>query len=75
MTKYKIPLSLTFDGFAIVEANDEDEAELIALCDVTATIGNVYNGGNDKITNYEFDFHGYTNRRSNESSENEDEIF
>lgn len=74
MKKYKIPLVLTFDGFAVVEAKGEDEAEQIALWNIGATIGNVYNGGNDKIIDYDFDFHGYAERRSNESIENCDEI-
>ncbi len=67
--KYRVPLKLTFDGFAIVEAIDEEDAEQIACHHMGADLGHVSTGYSDKIYDYEFDLHANVERRDNESIE------
>lgn len=67
--KYRVPLKLTFDGFAIVEAVDEEDAEYIACYHMGANLGHVSDGACNKITDHEFDIHANVERRDNESIE------
>lgn len=64
---YRVPLKLTFDGFAVVRAKDEEEAEEIALTWIRANLDHVSDGGCDQIINHEFDLHGYPELRDDES--------
>ena len=67
--KYRVPLKLTFDGFAIVEAVDETEAEQIACYHMGADLGHVTDGASDKIKDYDFEIHSNVELRDNESIE------
>lgn len=67
--KYRVPLKLTFDGFAIVEAVDETEAEELACYYMGANLGNVCDGACNKITDHEFDIHANVELRDNENIE------
>ena len=67
--KYRVPLKITFDGCALIEADDEDEAEQKAIFHVGAVLGNVSDDSADCVLDTEFDVHGYTERRDNESIE------
>lgn len=66
--KYRVPLRIEFDGYAVVEADDEVTAEDIA-CSIGATLDNVSDNGYDEIKHYEFDLHGYATRLDSESIE------
>lgn len=67
--KYRVPLKITFDGCAEIEADDEDEAEQRAIYNISAVLGYVSDGGADCVLNTVFDVHGYAERRDNESIE------
>lgn len=67
--KYRVPLKISFDGCALIEADSEEEAEKLATYHVGAVIGNVSDDGADCVLGTEFDLHGYTTRLSNESIE------
>lgn len=67
--KYRVPLKISFDGCALIEADSEEEAEELAIYHVGAVIGNVSDDGADCVLNTEFDLHGETERRDNESIE------
>lgn len=69
MPKYKVPLRITFDGFAIVEDVDEREAETTVVWNLSMNIGSVSNTDKDKISKYYFDPTGYSEIRTNESIE------
>jgi hypothetical protein len=69
MTKYRVPLRITFDGFAVVEAVDEEEAETTAVWNLSMNIGSVLNCDKDKISKYYFDPTGYSEIATNESIE------
>lgn len=69
MTKYRVPVRISFDGAVSVEAKDESEAEELACYYVGAVIGHVSDGCCDRILDYEFDTHGDTELRDNESIE------
>lgn len=66
--KYRVPLKITFDGCAEIEADDEIEAEDIA-CHIVANLGRVSDNGHSAIKDFVFDLHGYAERRDNESIE------
>ena len=74
--KYRVPLKIVFDGYAIVEAKDESQAEEIACYNVGATLGSVSDNLSDKVLDHEFDLHGETYLSDNESIEDftDDEI-
>lgn len=67
--KYRVPLKLTFDGFAIVEATDKETAEEIACYHMGANLGHITDGASDKISDYEFDIHANVERRDDEDIE------
>lgn len=69
MKKYRVPLKIVIDGFAIVEAPDEEYAENIAVYNVSGGLGSTSDNLCDKVLNYEFDVHGYTEIRDDESIE------
>ena len=69
MPKYRVPLVITFDGAVEVEARDEVEAEEIAVANVRGGLDYVSTNQCDKILDHEFDLHGYSERRDNESIE------
>lgn len=69
MTKYRVPLKIVIDGFAIVEASDEEDAENIAVYNVRGSLGNTTDNVCDRVIDYEFDLHGDTELRDNESIE------
>ena len=69
MTKYRVPLKITFDGFAIVEASDELDAENVAVYNVRGSLGNTTDNVCDRVIDYEFDLHGETELSDNESIE------
>lgn len=69
MTKYRVPLKIIFNGCALIEADSEEKAEELATYHVGAVIGNVSDDGADCVINTEFDLHGETERRDNESIE------
>ena len=67
--KYRVPMRISFDGCALIEAPDEEAAELIAVSHLTATLGNISDNNNDKIKDFVFNTSGYTERLDNESIE------
>lgn len=67
--KYRVPLKISFDGCALIEADSEEEAEKLAIYNVGAVIGNVSDNLADCVLDTEFDVHGETERRDNESIE------
>ena len=67
--RYRVPLKITFDGCAEIEADDEVEAEQRAIYHISAVLGYVSDGGADCVINTVFDVHGETDRRNNESIE------
>lgn len=67
MKKYRVPLKIIFDGFAIVEANNESEAKNIAVNNVGGGLGYAYDNLHCQVLNYEFDMHSYTEMKDNES--------
>lgn len=69
MPKFRVPLVITFDGAVEVEARDEAEAEEIAVANVRGGLNCVSTNNCDKILNHEFDLHGFSERRDNESTE------
>ena len=69
MKKYRVPLKIVIEGFAIVEATDEEDAENIAVYNVRGSLGNTTDNVCDKVIDYEFDLHGDTELRDNESIE------
>lgn len=69
MNKYRVPLKISFDGCALIEADSEEEAEKLATYYVGAVIGNVSDGGAYCVLHTVFDLHGETERRDNESIE------
>lgn len=73
MTKYRVPVRFIANGAVLVEAKDETEAEYIACYNVRARIGNVSDSGCIWILDYEYDVHGETELRDNESIEELDE--
>lgn len=66
MKKYRVPLKIVIEGFAIVEATDEEDAENIAVYNVRGSLGNTTDNLCDKVLNYEFNLHGDTELRDNE---------
>lgn len=69
MSKFRVPLIITFDGAAEIEARNEEEAEQIAMMNIRAGLGDVSTGDHDKILDYDFDLHGYPELKDNESVE------
>ena len=68
MTKFRVPMKITFDGAVEVEADTEEQAEIIANLNIIATMGDVF-ADEEHIKNYSFDVHGYGERKENESIE------
>ena len=60
MNKYKIPVNIVFSGYVEVKARDKKEAAEIVVEDFSATIGECGDSGNDKIIDWNIDFHGET---------------
>lgn len=77
MTKYRVPIIMTFNGAVEVEAEDESQAEEIVCGQVCASLGDVYSHGHPSILNWSVDRMGYAERCDKESIEevedNEDE--
>lgn len=71
--KYRVPLKIIFDGCALIEADNEDEAEQKAIFNVGGVLGNVSDNCSDCVLDIELDTHGYTERRDNESIEEVDD--
>lgn len=69
MKKYRVPLKIVIDGFAIVEAPDEEYAERLATLNIRGSLGNTTDCGCDRVIDYEFNLHGDTELRDNESIE------
>lgn len=69
MTKYRVPIKLSFDGAVLVEAKDEEEAEKIAILYVGSHIGTVRVCDNLKVLKIVTEDIGYTEIRDNESIE------
>lgn len=67
MKKYRVPLKIIFDGFAIIEANDESEAENIAVHNVGGGLGYAYDNLHHQVLDYTFDVHSYTELKDSES--------
>lgn len=65
--EYRVPLKLTFDGFAIVDAIDEDEAINIACYHMGADLGHVTDGASNNIKDFEFDIHSNVELRNDEN--------
>ena len=70
---YRVPLKITFGGWAIVEAENESEAEVRACLHINSQLGDVRADGIDKIPDYEFTLKGITEIRDDESVEEVDE--
>ena len=68
---YSVPLKLVFNGRALVEAEDEGEAEVRACLYINSKIGDIK--ADDKIRDYEFPLKGITEIRDDESVEEVDE--
>lgn len=66
---YKVPLTITFDGYAVIKAKDEEHAEYIARDNLRANLGTISDNCNSDILHFEFDLHGDTFLRDNESPE------
>ena len=76
MKTYEVPLRVCFDGYAIVEAHDEAEAEETAVNNILATLDNVSDNGSDKIKHFGFEIHGSTERLWDETiTEKNDEEY
>lgn len=57
MTEYVLDIELTFNGTVTVEADSEDEAREIAESNFNATIGNLSDGGDDRIVDWDVGLH------------------
>lgn len=68
MAKFRVPMTITFDGAVEVEADTEEQAEIIANLNVRATLRDVF-VNEEHIKNHSFDVHGYGERKENESIE------
>lgn len=69
MTKYRVPIKISFDGAALVEAEDEEEAEKIAILYVGSHMETVKAFDNLKVLKIVTEDIGYTEIRDNESIE------
>lgn len=68
MTKFRVPMTITFNGAVEVEADTEEQAEIIAKLNVIATMGDVF-ADEEHIKNHSFDVYGHGERKENESIE------
>lgn len=69
---YRVPLKITFGGWAVVEAENEGEAEVRACLHIDSQLGDV-RADITKIPDYEFSLKGITEIRDDESVEAVDE--
>lgn len=69
MTKYRVPIKISFDGAALVEAEDEEEAEKIAVMQLKGYGASVASYGHPNILNWVVEDYGTAYRRDNESIE------
>lgn len=72
--KYRVPLILTFDGYALIEADNEESAIDIAIRNVGGILDHAENNGCDNIEDFEFDIHSNTVLNEDEDIEEQDNI-
>ena len=68
MTKFRVPIKIEFDGSVLVDADNEEKAEMIACLNMRGTL-TAYQTGVNSILKYEVNSYGYAKRRDNESIE------
>ena len=66
---YRVPIKITFNGFAIVEAQTEEDACVKACLYLDANLGDVYCGDEMNIKDYYLGIKGITEIRDDESIE------
>ena len=74
MTKYRVPVKISFDGAVLVEAEDEEEAAKTAVLYIGSHIETVRTFDNLKVLKIVTEDIGYTEIRDNESIEEVEEI-
>lgn len=72
--KYRVPLRLTFDGYALVNADNEEEAIDIAIRNVGGILDHAENNLSDKVEDWEFDIHSNTILNEDEDIEEMESI-
>lgn len=66
---YRVPIKITFNGFAIVEAPTEEDACVKACWNLAADLGDVYCGDEMNIKDYYLGIKGIVEIRDDESVE------
>ena len=66
MNKYRVPIKLIFTGTVDVIAEDDGEAEDIALGNIGGILDHVGNNCRDEITDWDINIHSDTERDEDE---------
>lgn len=69
MNKYRVPVKLIFTGTVDVIAEDDGEAEDIALGNIGGILDHVGNNCCDEITDWDINIHSDTERNEDEEVE------
>lgn len=69
MNKYRVPVKLIFTGTVDVIAEDDEEAESIALSNVGGILDHAENNCRDDITDWDINIHSDTERDDDEEIE------
>lgn len=69
MNKYRVPVKLIFTGTVDVIAEDDGEAESIALSNVGGILDHVGNNCRDDITDWDISIHSDTERDEDDEIE------
>ena len=69
MNKYKVPVKLIFTGTVNVLAEDDGDAEDIALGNIHGILNHVSNNHCDKITDWDINIHSDVERDEEEEVE------